>query len=712
MHGYIYIRCHPAYDMYDVCKLGRTNNIPERDALYATCEPHRGVFTNVYRVPHEQLAIIERVLQHQFKTYHYYHDGGVEFYRKHIIHLIEPTFQQLGVKYTKLTNDEVSQLTRVNRLQSIYRKIDTYELVQLLHRLAKPNHTTYTPRPDQYEIIAKSHEFYNVNDKGILVLTCGVGKTLISLWISEKLNANAVVVGVPNVLLLQQWTSVVQTLFPQRPFLVVFGNTSTNDITRFLNENNSCVVITTYASSYKVLHASQLCALTFDMMILDEVHHLTKSNAVENVDERNYVKMLEIKCVKQLALTATLKIIENVDTNDDNVIISNDNREYFGDVIEKRSLLWAINNNIVCDYVVQTIVANYSDVLTDVFGINDEANQNLFLSAFVALKSINDNHSHHLLIYANSLESAQQIIKYIQLLLSHKYFALPSLVFSEYHSGMKMTHRQQILNDFNKSKCGILTCVYCLGEGWDLPMLDGVVFAENMTSNIRIIQSALRASRKNKKEPDKVTKIILPVLNVNDWINDTNNNNFRKIREVIYQIGLEDETINHKIQAFNVNICEQYGSHGGHIHELINVNTELTTQIKLHTLHRLTLGISYDKARMIIAQYEMRCKKDYYELCKIDARLPLEPETHFGSKFTNWVEYLSIPNVYYDYEKCKRKLSKYLKNTSLVNFSENAVAKLHSKNKKFPPYDIWCDYYGISNIGEMFEFNTNVIVEF
>lgn len=55
--------------------------------------------------------------------------------------------------------------------------------------------------------------------------------------------------------------------------------------------------------------------------------------------------------------------------------------------------------------------------------------------------------------------------------------------------------------------------MYCLGEGWDFPLLDGVLISENMTANIRIVQSALRPIRKNINEPNKLTKIILPILN-------------------------------------------------------------------------------------------------------------------------------------------------------------------------------------------------------
>ena len=64
---------------------------------------------------------------------------------------------------------------------------------------------------------------------------------------------------------------------------------------------------------------------------------------------------------------------------------------------------------------------------------------------------------------------------------------------------MRSKDQKEIINNFEKSQFGIITCVYCLGEGWDFSLLDGVAFAETMTSNIRIVQSALTASRKTKR---------------------------------------------------------------------------------------------------------------------------------------------------------------------------------------------------------------------
>jgi hypothetical protein len=63
MPGYIYIRNHPSYDIENCCKMGKTNNIPERDTQYATGEIKRGYFETVYEVPIEKTGFIEKLLQ-------------------------------------------------------------------------------------------------------------------------------------------------------------------------------------------------------------------------------------------------------------------------------------------------------------------------------------------------------------------------------------------------------------------------------------------------------------------------------------------------------------------------------------------------------------------------------------------------------------------------------------------------------------------------
>ena len=64
---YIYVRIHSSYDVDDACKIGKTNNIPERDTQYATGEIKRGYFEEVFEVPIEKMGIVERLLQNEFR---------------------------------------------------------------------------------------------------------------------------------------------------------------------------------------------------------------------------------------------------------------------------------------------------------------------------------------------------------------------------------------------------------------------------------------------------------------------------------------------------------------------------------------------------------------------------------------------------------------------------------------------------------------------
>ena len=65
---------------------------------------------------------------------------------------------------------------------------------------------------------------------------------------------------------------------------------------------------------------------------------------------------------------------------------------------------------------------------------------------------------------------------------------------------------------------------------------------ENMTSNIRIVQSALRAVGKTKMIQIK-KKNHFANLYKDDWLENNENLDLKKVKEVIYQMGLEDETI-------------------------------------------------------------------------------------------------------------------------------------------------------------------------
>jgi superfamily II DNA or RNA helicase len=553
--GYIYIRTNEYWDLYDSFKLGKTLSIPDREQTYITSEIKRGTYVMIIEIDLIILDNVEKQLQIYFNklNLHIKFNAGIEFYKKEIINFIIPYFDKNNIKYKILSKDEIDGLIRKIRIYDNNDNTSDDESVEYIEKQIENvelNNKIYNPRDYQEIIINKSYEYFQINEKGLLIIPCGVGKTLISLWITQELKSNTILIGVPNKLLLKQWEKVICVLFQSVPYLIVSGGVDTESIMRFLENNQKkCIVITTYSSAHKVYTAIQDTSFVFGMKLLDEVHHLTTSNMRLASTTKKYIQMLNIPSVKQLSLTATLKQLESM--CDDGIVVSNDNVEYFGEIIDRKCLLWAINENIICDYVIQTIITNEEQLEQQLsrFHIIEENDKRLFLSAFASLKSIFDGHSHHLLIYSNNKDNSFKLIQYIKMLLDDNYFDIPDLYYSNYHSEMKSKDQKEIINNFEKAKFGIITCVYCLGEGYDNHNIDAVVFAENMSSNIRIVQSALRASRKNKHQPNKITKIILPILNKDDWLENNNNPDLKKVKEVIYQMEIiivpsENDVIN------------------------------------------------------------------------------------------------------------------------------------------------------------------------
>jgi superfamily II DNA or RNA helicase len=725
-YGYIYIRTHPAYDLYNACKLGKAINIPDRDSQYATGEIIRGTFEAVFEVPNERVGIIERLLQNEFREHHVKHNAGTEFYDKAIIQRVVPYFKQIGITYRQLPGYEVAELLRKHRIRKIMKKIRISSLIRALMRRTHTNRRNgcmhyYIPRSDQAEITEKTVQHLTANNKGILVLTCGIGKTLISLWVAQHLQRNRIIIGVPNTQLLNQWTIIVSRIYNDIPLLVVSGGVTVEDIAKFISVNNErCIVITTYSSAHKVYSAK----VVFDMKINDECHHLTTVNMRLAQTTKAFILMLAIPAEKQLSLTATIKQLDNYGMSSDDdafgdsrsAIVSNDDIAHFGEIIERRCVLWAIQQGIICDYTIQSIIANEEQLEAHLnhFDITIETDKRIFLSAFASLKSIQDGHSHHLLIYSNNKANSAKIINYIQMLMEEEYFVIPGLYSSEYHSEMKSREQVGILEQFGRATKGIISCVYCLGEGWDFPLLDAVVFAENMTSNIRIVQSALRPCRKNPNEPNKIVKIILPILNRDDWLSNNENPDMRKSREIIYQMGLEDETISQKIKVFQIEIKKSQRKLKPHDHDpdadpddhdIGEYDDELTQQLRLKTVKRTALGTSYERAKRIIAENGIKNREQYYELCDRDNRLTSEPETTYTSQFTNWVDYLGIERIYYDTETCKIKVGEWLSKHPELRTNGLDLAKMCAElcllDPLFPPNGLWTDYYNIRELSEI-----------
>jgi predicted helicase len=153
-----------------------------------------------------------------------------------------------------------------------------------------------TPRPDQQEAIDNILRAFERKTRAIALRACGTGKTLIALWLAERMDAQCILVLVPSLALLAQtlrewlhetlWTNLdyrcvcsdktVDTANDElivRPSDVPFRvSTDSSDVRAFLTNDFKGVklLFSTYQSSAVVEEAAR--GLHFDLAIFDEAH--------------------------------------------------------------------------------------------------------------------------------------------------------------------------------------------------------------------------------------------------------------------------------------------------------------------------------------------------------------------------------------------------------------------------------------------------------
>jgi len=174
-------------------------------------------------------------------------------------------------------------------------------------------------------------------------------------------------------------------------------------------------------------------------------------------------------------------------------------------------------------------------------------------------------------------------------------------------------------------------------------------------------------------------------------------------------MGLEDETIMSKIKVFKIDINNK--ANGTEQEKNVNkiefgiYDDELTKKLRLKSIPRYALDISYEKAKLINKQkLKVKSKKAYLDLCEVDIRLPKNPEERFKGIF-DWIDYLNIERIYYDLDTCIEKVNYYLfENQDIKKDYLNlsiVCDKLCQLDINFPPNGLWTDYYKVKNINEI-----------
>lgn len=381
-----------------------------------------------------------------------------------------------------------------------------------------------TPYPHQRAAVDAVASALVASDRCRVTMACGTGKTETAAWscvgVGTREVTARIVVGLPSLNLVDQTWRRWAGMFQMPPAMAVCSDekvgrevfrvadyglprssTDPGEIARFLATGGPCVVFCTYQSAERLAEAMDAPGVPpFDFAICDEAHRLTGKGS----QGAAFLDNGRIRATRRTFWTATPRIVRGDD------VISMDDPKQFGVPVFTYSFGDAIRDGRLSQFqivAVQVDDPRVSDALASDKGVEDAA-------VVVAVAKAMREHGLRRVISFHSLVAraaafAEALPKVCASLPDEH--RLEGVYANHIHAGTPMDVRRSELARL-RSAVGwtLLSNARCLGEGVDVPELDGIVFADPRTSEIEIWQAIGRAIRKSGE--GKVATVLIPVF--------------------------------------------------------------------------------------------------------------------------------------------------------------------------------------------------------
>jgi len=696
--GFIYIRDNEWFKSLNIYKVGISNSIKERDNTYTTGEFIRGSFIKIYEISNTddmKLKIIDKLLKKNLLHLNKYENGGTEFYDRTIINEIEIFLNKFKIKFRIIDETE---LKRINRNRN--KIIKNFSVLISNYIIFKKK---IEPNDYQLQILENIEYFYQINNIGKLLWACGLGKTIMSLFMIKKLRFKKILIGVSSCYLQNQFSDEIKKIFNDAIIIIFDGNIKKiKSLFNNYDKDKEIFIITTYHSCYLLL------SFEFDFKIGDECHHLVGKD-YDNDDIKKFILFHKIKSYKCLFMTATEKIILNSELSS---VYSMDNNQLFGEIIDEKNFGWAIENKKITDYkliIIKNSMKDVSIIIDRIFKEFSITNPTLFIDVYVTLKSLTINYNKnppltHIILYTNTIEDAKLANYYIEIILNKNIIDINND--NIYHKDLHSENTKDIneaIKTFESYNYGIICSVKIFGEGINCIKLNGVSIACNMFSHIRITQFISRPNRLNPDIKDKIAYYITP------YIEDETNNSLNNIRHIINQLQKIDGNIEEKssLLSFNNYNDKKYDKEKEIIplpnEMILNENLDELLKIKLYLKHTKDLKSDfteelneYNYIRNININLEIKSKKEYLEFKDKHPNYIENPDDYFKKKgvWNNWSDYLGYDTSLFIPSKerwlifCKEKHIDTLK-------KYNEYSRIY-KELPVDPDDIYRDFTNIN----------------
>ena len=381
-----------------------------------------------------------------------------------------------------------------------------------------------TPYPHQEAAIGAVAAALATVDRCRVTMACGTGKTETAAWscagFGTRKVAARIAVGLPSLNLVDQTWRRWARMFDLPPAMAVCSDervgrevfrvsdygmpstsTSSADIARFLAVGGPCVVFCTYQSAERLAEAMDAPGVVpFDFAICDEAHRLTGKGS----QGAAFLNNGRIRATRRTFWTATPRIVRGDD------VISMDDVSQFGKPVYTYTFGEAIRDGRLSQFqivAVQVDDPRVSDALASDKGVEDAA------VVVAVAKAMRQYNLRRVISFHSLVKRAQSFAEAIpgvcaSLPDEHR---IEGVYANHIHAGTPMNVRRSELARLQSSDgFTLLSNAQCLGEGVDVPELDGIVFADPRTSQIEIWQAIGRAIRKS--DSGKIATVLIPVF--------------------------------------------------------------------------------------------------------------------------------------------------------------------------------------------------------
>tara|TARA_R100000030_G_scaffold98810_1_gene89187 strand:+ start:789 stop:3887 length:3099 start_codon:yes stop_codon:yes gene_type:complete len=459
-----------------------------------------------------------------------------------------------------------------------------------------------TPKLHQQEAIKKVVKGFQREDRGQLLMACGTGKTLTSLWIKEALHAKRTLVLVPSLGLLSQtlkeWTSTSKEKFnwicvcsdksvakqdktkdnmiERVSGLGVPVTSDPKDIQEFLENKEDGVVFSTYQSSELIAESQNNQATPgFDITFADEAHRCTGkvSSAFACILNEE-----SIRSNKRLFMTATPRVLSKKikgKASDENIDLAcMDDLSRFGTVLHQLNFSEAIENELLSDY--RVVIIGIDDPTVEqkiihrtITNVENELQVDAeTLASHIAIsKAIKDYNLKRVISFHSRVESAKQFSRDQSLInnwIPEESKIEKNMMCLHVSGNMNVRKRNETINRFShlgSDEVGLLTNARCLSEGIDIPNLNCIAFIDPRKSQVDVVQALGRVIRRSHGK--KYGYILLPVYlgNTNEIEDDILMSRFKDIWSTILALKSQDDALKEVLDDFRVELGKRKTTH-------------------------------------------------------------------------------------------------------------------------------------------------------